>query len=149
MSATDWSEVMTTRHIAAGFIAILVFTGTASAQARNGNAHGQAATNQNRQGQPQFTAQDRQATSNWSSQNQAHPAVGFRSQDRLSSDQESRLQVGSRLDPQLQRMVHTVPSDLRRQLAAPASGYRYAAVGGHVTLMDKLNQVLDIIHVHS
>ena len=149
MSATDWSEVMTTRHIAAGFIAMLVFTGTASAQARNGNAHGQAATNQNRQDQPQFTAQDRQATSNWSNQHQARPPVGFRPQDRLSPALESRLQVGSRLDPELQKRVHTVPSDLRRQFAAPAPSYRYVAVGGHVALIDKKNQVHDIIHVHS
>ena len=139
---------MTPRHIATGFIVLLVFTAAAGAQDRNGQARGRAGTVQNRQGQTQFTAQDRQATSNWSNQHQAHPPAGFRPQDRLSPAQESRLQVGSRLDPQLQKRVHTVPADLRRQLAAPAPSYRYVAVGGHVTLIDKKNQVHDIIHVH-
>ena len=139
---------MTTRHIAAGVIALLVFTTPAGAQARNGQARGQAGT-QHRQGQTQFNVQDRQATSNWSNQHQARPPVGFRPQDRLSPALESRLQVGSRLDPELQKRVHTVPSDLRRQFAAPAPSYRYVAVGGHVALVDKKNQVHDIIHVHS
>jgi Ni/Co efflux regulator RcnB len=138
---------MTARHIAAGVIALLVFTAMVGAQARNGRASGQAGT-QHRQGQTQFNTQDRQATSDWSNQHQAHPPAGFRTQDRLSPALESRLQVGSRLDPELQKMVHTVPSDLRRRLATPAPGYRYVAVGGHVSLIDKKNQVHDIIHVH-
>jgi len=137
---------MKIRHIAAGVIALLVFTTTAGAQARNAQSSGQAGTNQNRHGQTQFNTQDRQATSDWYSRNQAHPPAGFRSQDRLSPDQESRLQVGSTLGRDLQKLIHTVPADLRRQFAAPASGYRYAAVGGHVTLLDKKNQVHDIIH---
>jgi Ni/Co efflux regulator RcnB len=138
---------MTTRHIATGVIALVLLTATASAQARN--AERRPAGTQNRQGQTQFNAQDRQATNAWSNQHQARPPVGFRPQDRLSPALESRLQVGSRLDPQLQKRVHPVPSDLRRQLAAPAPNYRYVAVGGHVTLLDKKNQVHDIIHVHS
>jgi Ni/Co efflux regulator RcnB len=138
---------MTTRHIAAGVIALLGFTAIAGAQARDGQPRGQAATVQ--KGQTQFNAQDRQATSSWSSQNQAHPPAGFRPQDRLSPDLESRLKVGSKLDPELQKRVHTVPTDLRRRLAAPAPSYRYVAVGGHVALLDKQNQVHDVIHVHS
>ena len=143
---------MTARHIATGFIAVLVFTATASAQTaqnRNGQTRGQAATDQSRQSHTQFNTQDRQTTSDWYNQNQAHPPAGFRQQDRLSPALESRLQVGSRLDPQLLKKVQPFPSDLKRRLPVPASGYRYAAVGGHVTLMDKKNQVQDIIHVHS
>jgi Ni/Co efflux regulator RcnB len=136
---------MTTCHIAAGVIALLVLTTTAGAQATNGQARGQVG---NRQGQTQFNAQDRQATSAWSNQHQAHPPVGFRPQDRLSPTLESRLQVGSKMDPELQKRVHAVPSDLRSHLAAPAPSYRYVAVGGHVALIDKKNQVHDIIHVH-
>ena len=105
-------------------------------------------TNQARQGQTQFNTHDRQATSDWSNKNQAHPPAGFRPQDRLSPAQESRLQVGSKLDPELQKRVRTVPADLKRQLAAPAPSYRYVALGGHVALVDKKNQVHDIIHVH-
>jgi Ni/Co efflux regulator RcnB len=136
---------MTTRHIAASVIALLVFATTAGAQARNGQTRGQTG---NRQGQTQFNTQDRQATSDWSNQHQAHPPAGFRPQDRLSPALESRLQVGSKMDPALQKQVHTLPVDLRRQLAAPAPSYRYVAVGGHVALIDKKNQVHDIIHVH-
>src|ERR1700682_5172541 len=149
MSATDWSEVMTKHPFAAGFIAMLVFTGTASAQARNGQARGQAATNQSRPSNTQFSTQDRQTTSDWYNQNQAHPSAGFRQQDRLPPDLESRRRLASRLDPQLQKKVQPFPSDLRRRLPVPASGYRYAAGGGHVTLRDKKNQLQDIIHVHS
>ena len=137
---------MTTHHITTGFIALLVFTAAASAQDRNAQARGQAATDQNRQSHTQFNSQDRQTTSDWYNQHQANPPAGFRQQDRLSPDLESRLQVGSKLDPQLQKKLHTVPSDLKRQLAAPAPGYRYAAVGGHVAMIDKKNQVQDIIH---
>src|ERR1700680_5293282 len=137
---------MTSRHIAIGFIALLVFTAAASAQNRqdgNGQARGQATTAQSRQSHTQFNNQDRQTTNDWYNQHQAHPPAGFRQRDRLSPDLESRLQVGSRLDPQLQRKVHTVPSDLKRRLAAPAPGYRYAAVGGHVAMIDQENQVED------
>jgi ferric-dicitrate binding protein FerR (iron transport regulator) len=143
---------MRSRHIATGFIALLVFTAAASAQNRqngNGQARGQATTDQSRQSHTQFNSQDRQTTNDWYSQNQAHPAAGFRQQDQLSPALESRLQIGSRLDPQLLKKVQPFPSDLKRRLPVPASGYRYAAVGGHVTLMDKKNQVQDIIHVHS
>jgi hypothetical protein len=41
-----------------------------------------------------------------------------------------------------------VPADLKRRLAAPDPSYRYVAIGAHVTLIDKQNQVYDIIHVH-
>jgi hypothetical protein len=133
---------MTSRHLATGFVALLVFTAAASAQDRNG----QATADQNRQSHTQFNSQDRQTTNDWYNQHQANPPAGFRQQDRLSPDLESRLQVGSKLDPQLQKKVHTVPSDLKSRLAAPAPGYRYAAVGGHVAMIDKNNQVKDIIH---
>src|ERR1700681_1891379 len=96
---------MTTRHIATGVIALLVFTPTAGAQARNGQARGETGTDQNRQGQTQFNTQDRQATSAWSKQHQARPPVGFRPQDRLSPALESRLQVGSKLDSELQKQI--------------------------------------------
>lgn len=136
---------MTPRHIATGFIALLVFSAAASAQNRNGQTRGPAATD--RQSHTQFNSQDRQVTNDWynQSQTQAHPPTGFRQQDRLSPALDSLLQVGSRLDPQLQKKLHNVPSDLKSRLGAPAPGYRYAAVGGHVAMIDKKNQVQDVI----
>ena len=97
----------------------------------------------------QFTDKDRETTKDWASQHQAHPAVGFRSQDKLSADQESRLQPGRRLDPDLQKRVHTVPADLSHRLPPPPRNHRYVAIGGHVGLLDSATQVLnDIIHIH-
>jgi Ni/Co efflux regulator RcnB len=133
---------MTTRHLAAGIIALLTFTVAVGAHAK----YAQATTAHKATGQTQFNDHDRQAANDWYTKNQAHPPAGFGAQDHLSSDQEARLKIGSTLDADLLKVVHTVPADLKRQLAAPASGYRYVAVGGHVALLDKQNQVHDVIH---
>jgi hypothetical protein len=132
---------MTTRHIATGIIALLVFTAAGAHTTAQ-----QARTAQKPAGQTEFSAQDRQAAGDWYTKNQAHPPVGFRTQDRLSADQESRLKVGSTMDPDVQKLIHTVPADLKSQFGAAAPGYRYVAVGGHVALLDKQNQVHDVIH---
>jgi len=96
----------------------------------------------------QFSDKDRQATSTWYAQHQAKPPVGFREQDRLSPDQESRLQVGQKMDGELISKRHPVPVTLRRQLPAPGPGYQYSAVGGHVVVAEKkTNVVHDVIHV--
>jgi Ni/Co efflux regulator RcnB len=134
---------MSTRYIAAGAVALMMFAAAPIARATSGQPGEQARTDQ--KSQTQFTAQDRQAASDWYGKNQANPPTGFRQQDRLSSDQESRFQVGSKLDPDLQKMAHTVPSELAHKLATPAHGYRYVSVGGHITLLDKQNEVQDII----
>jgi hypothetical protein len=136
---------MKTRHIAAGAIALLMVAATPSARAASGQPGEQAKADQKSGSQTQFTAQDRQAASDWYGQHQANPPAGFRQQDQLSADQESRLKVGSKLDPDLQKLAHAVPSDLKVKLATPAPGYRYASVGGHVTLLDKQDEVHDII----
>jgi hypothetical protein len=136
---------MSTRHITAGAIALLMFAAAPSARATSGQRAEQAGTDQRSRNEAQFTTQDRQAASDWYGTHQTNPPKGFRQQDRLSSDQESRLQVGSKLDPDLQKITRTVPSDLKHKLATPAPGYRYLTVGGHVTLLDKQNQVHDII----
>jgi hypothetical protein len=136
---------MSTRHIAVGGIALLMFAATPSARATSGQRGEQAVSDQKSRSEAQFTTEDRQAATDWYGKHQANPPAGFRQQDRLSTDQESRLQVGSKLDPDLQKMTHTVPSDLKHKLATPAPGYRYLSIGGHVTLLDKQNQVHDII----
>jgi Ni/Co efflux regulator RcnB len=136
---------MSTRHIAAGAIALLMFAATPSVGATSGQPGQQGGTDQKGRSQTQFTAQDRQAASDWYGKNQDNPPTGFRQQDRLSSDQESRFQVGSKLDPDLQKMANTVPTALAHKLATPAHGYRYVSVGGHITLLDTKNEVHDII----
>jgi hypothetical protein len=138
---------MTRSQITAGVITLLVLAAPVGAQNRNDQSRGPET--QNRQGQTQFNTQDRQATSDWYKQQQAHPPVGFRKQDQLSPTLEALLQIGSKLDPKLQKLVRPVPATLNRRLTPAPPNYRYAAVGGHVALLDKQNQVHDVIHVHS
>ena len=98
----------------------------------------------------QFDDHGRQVTHDWYNQHQNRPPVGLRSQDRLSSDQESRLQAGRKLDPDLYQRVHTVPSTLSRQLPAPAPNHRYVAIGGHIGIMDNATHILrDVINLRS
>jgi Ni/Co efflux regulator RcnB len=97
-------------------------------------------------GAQSFSEKDRQTAGTWYTQHQAKPPAGFRQQDRLSPDAESRLQIGKRLDPKVHR-VYPAPPDLRRQLPTPEKGNRYVAVGGHVAVVDRRNTVHDVIHV--
>ena len=100
-------------------------------------------------GQTQFTEQDRQTTRDWYNQHQAHPPASLRSNDRLSPAEESRLQPGRPLDPDLQRRVHTAPTDLARRLPPQPRERQYVAIGGHVGLVDRNIHVLhDVIHLH-
>ncbi len=96
----------------------------------------------------QFDEKDRQTTNDWYNQHKSNPPAGLRSQDRLSSDQESRLREGAVLDPDLRRKVHPVPKDLERKLPPPPSDHRYVAIGGHVGLIDNKFQVKGVIHLH-
>jgi Ni/Co efflux regulator RcnB len=97
----------------------------------------------------QFDDHARQTANDWYNQHQTRPPVGLRSQDRLSPDQESRLQPGRPLDPDLRQRVHAVPSDLSRRLPAPPPNHRYVAIGGHVGMVDRRTQTLrDVIHLH-
>ena len=101
------------------------------------------------QASTQFDDHARQTTHDWYNQHQSKPPAGFRTQDRLSSEQESRLQPGKRLDPDLRQREHPLPRDLSRQLPPPPPQHRYVAIGGHVGLVDSVNQVLrDVIHLH-
>jgi Ni/Co efflux regulator RcnB len=98
----------------------------------------------------QFDDHSRQTTRDWYNQHQNRPPVGLRSQDRLSSEQEARLQPGKPLDPDLRQRAHPVPQDLSRQLPPPPRNHRYVAIGGHVGLVDNVNHTLrDVIHLHN
>ena len=131
------------RLLGATAVGFLVLTSSAAfAQDRGQRA------DQNRQDHTQFNEQDQQVAHDWYNQNQAHPPAGFRNQDRLSPDEESRLHEGAVLDKNLRRKVHAAPPDLARQLPAPPSNHRYVAVGGHVGLIDNHYQVKAVIHLH-
>ena len=100
------------------------------------------------QGHTQFDQNDQNVARDWYNQHQAHPPAGFRNQDRLSADEESRLREGAVLDKNLRRKVHPAPPDLARRLPPPPSNHRYVAIGGHVGLIDNNFQVKGVIHLH-
>jgi Ni/Co efflux regulator RcnB len=96
-----------------------------------------------------FDDHARQTTQDWYKQHQNNAPVGLRSRDRLTSSQESRLEVGKPIPRDLRSHIHTAPRDLTRQLPPPPPHHRYVAVGGHVGLVDDVSHVLrDVIHLH-
>jgi Ni/Co efflux regulator RcnB len=101
---------------------------------------------QDRQDRTQFNDHDRQVTQDWYKGHQN--TRGLRAQDRLSSDQESRLQEGRPFDRDMRKRSYAVPSDLRRHLPPAPARHRYVTIGGHVVLVDSGNVVRGIIHVH-
>lgn len=118
--------------VAVGAMALLIMTGCAASA----------------QGHTQFDDKDRQNTTDWYNQNKDHAPEGFRAEDRLTADQESRLKEGAVLDPDLRAQVHPVPADLGSRLPAPPSDHRYVAIGGHVGLIDNNYQVKSLIRLH-
>ena len=125
-------------------LALVTATGSIEAQTRPSDR-----TNQAPQRSTQFDDHARQTTRDWYNQHQSNPPAGLRSRDRLSADQESRLQPGRPLDPDLRQREHSVPRDLSRQLPPPPPNHRYVAIGGHVGLVDQRTQTLrDVIHLH-
>ncbi len=95
-----------------------------------------------------FSQHDEEVAHNWYNQHQQAPPPGFRSQDRLTSDQESRLREGAPLDRDLRRHVHPAPADLYRQLPPPPRRQKYVAIGSHVALIDNGYNVQAVIHLH-
>jgi Ni/Co efflux regulator RcnB len=128
--------------IAAAATLIALSGTTALAQDR------QQRRDQNREGHTQFDNNDQQAARDWYQQHRDHPPAGFRNQDRLSADEESRLREGEVLDRNLRRKVHSAPHDLTRRLPPPARNHRYVTIGGHVGLIDNQNRVKAVIHLH-
>lgn len=107
-------------------------------------------TSQDRRAHTQFDNHDRQVTTDWYNQHKDHPPAGLRQQDRLSPDQERRLEPGKPVPSDLRRREHAVPSDLSHQLPPPPPKHRYVTIGGHVGLVDQTTHVLrDLIHLHS
>jgi Ni/Co efflux regulator RcnB len=96
----------------------------------------------------QFNEHDRQVTRDWYRQHQNHAPKGMRSEDRLTPEQERRIQTGQPLDRELQRRSYSVPSDLRRRLPPAPKHHQYVVVGHHIALVDSQHVVRDVIHLH-
>jgi Ni/Co efflux regulator RcnB len=126
-------------------LAALILAGASVATAQD---RGQRDNQRQDQNNVQFSQHDQQVAHDWYNQHQARPPAGFRNQDRLSADQESRLREGAPLDKDLRKRVHPAPPDLYRQLPPPPARHRYVAVGGHVALVDPSFTVKAVIHLH-
>jgi hypothetical protein len=106
------------------------------------------ASAQDRQDQ-QFSEHDRQVTRDWYNQHQNNAPRGMRSQDRLTPEQEQRVQPGQPLDREMQGLSQSMPRDLGRQLSPAPKNHKYVVVGQHVALVDTHTHVVrDIIHLH-
>ncbi|HEV7488898.1 MAG TPA: RcnB family protein [Thermoanaerobaculia bacterium] len=106
------------------------------------------AQDHNKQDHTQFNDHDRQVTQDWYKQHQRNAPKGLRSQDRLSAEQEARLQRGRPLDSDLRKHSYSVPTDLRRHLPPAPRGHRYVSIGGHVVLVDGKNVISDFIRIN-
>ena len=94
---------------------------------------------------PKFDDHDRQVARDYA--NQHKNDRGFREQDRLSPQYESRLQQGYVMDKDMRKMCLPAPPDLVRGLAPAPSGYGYVVIGGHVCLVDHDYRILDTVHL--
>lgn len=127
---------MKTHIRAAGLIIAFLVATAGIAQDRDRNDH------------TQFNDHDRQVTQDWYKQHQRNAPRGLRSQDRLSNEQEGRLQRGRKLDADLRKHSYAVPSDLRRHLPPAPRNHRYVTIGGHVVLVDGQNVISDFIRIN-
>lgn len=137
-----------TYGLATAAAAILVLSSTVALAQDGGQRGDQNSGDRNRTTTTQFNAHDQQVTQDWYKQHKDNAPVGLRSQDRLSSDQESRLHEGAVLDKDMRRHVHPAPPELARQLPAPPSHHRYVAIGGHIGMIDNSYHVKAVIHLH-
>jgi Ni/Co efflux regulator RcnB len=96
-----------------------------------------------------FNEHDRQAVQDWYGQHHQNAPKGLRDRDRLSADEEARLEAGKPLDRELRRKAYDAPRDLRHQLPPAPAHHSYKTIGGHVVLVDNRDHVVrDVIHLH-
>ncbi len=120
-----------------GLFGVLIL---AQGHARNG-------ADRTRDQHTRFDARDREIVGEWYKNHQDDLPAGFRAEDRLTPNSESSLRVSEALDPSLRSMVRPVPSDLLEKLPPPARDYRYAALDGHLLLLnEKTWNVSDVLH---
>ena len=74
-------------------------------------------------------------------------APEFRGDQRWEYRLEQRLQVGSRLDPDLQAWMRPLPADLAARLSPLPRGLRYAVIGHqHVMVVDRDEVIREVYH---
>jgi hypothetical protein len=73
--------------------------------------------------------------------------AGFREGDRLTPELESNLRVGGALNSDLRGRLQPAPADLIRRLPPPPPDDQYAALDGHLLLLnEKTWNVSDVLH---
>ena len=95
----------------------------------------------------QFAERDREAARQWYRQNRNRRPRGFRDDDRLPPQFETRLVPGYVFDVEMRRRSYPVPPGLARGFGPPPRGYRYLVIGGHVVLVDDGYRVHDVIRL--
>lgn len=94
-----------------------------------------------------FDARDRGIAGEWYKEHQGDLPRGFRAEDRLTPNSESKLRVGEVLDSDLRSRIEAAPGDLLQKLPIPARNYQYAVLDGHLLLVDaKTWNVSDVLH---
>jgi Ni/Co efflux regulator RcnB len=104
---------------------------------------------QERDSHAKFDNHDRAAAREWYNEHRENLPQGFREEDRMTPEEESRLQKGAALDSDTRRRVRPAPMDLLRRLPPPPRHYRYAIVEDHILIVeDRTWNISDIIHLH-
>jgi hypothetical protein len=94
-----------------------------------------------------FDARDREVAGEWYKANRVSLPAGFREQDRLTPELESKLRVGRALDSELRGRIEPAPVELVQKLPPPVRNHRYVALDGHLLLVDERTwNVSDVLH---
>ena len=92
-----------------------------------------------------FGDRDRQTLREWYRTHNDAPE--FRGDTRWEYRLEQRLQVGNRLDPDIQAWVRPLPADLAVRLSPLPRGLRYVVVGHqHVVVVDRDGVIREVYH---
>jgi hypothetical protein len=94
-----------------------------------------------------FDARDREIAGEWYRTHQVDRPAGFREGDRLTPVLESNLRVGEELDPDLRGRLQPAPADLIRRFPPPPTDDQYAALDGHLLLLNEKTWIVsDVLH---
>jgi Ni/Co efflux regulator RcnB len=130
---------------AAAFAFVATTSSPAVAQGRgNGNQQNRG---QAKKAARQFAAHDRQAAQQWAQEHRAQPPRGFRREDRLPAQYETRIAPGYVFDTYARQRSYAVPLEMVRSFSPPPPGYRYLVIGGNVVLVDDGYRVQDVIRL--
>jgi len=91
-----------------------------------------------------FSGHDRRVAYDYALHHQDE--LGFRHEDRVAPEYESRLRAGYVLDEGFV-MCRPAPPDLVGVLGPCPPGYRYVVIGRHVCLIDNEHRIHDTIHL--